>query len=792
MDDRRPGEHEQTAYRGHATGFTAFGRAVAARGLVVVGIWALLVVAGVLLVPRFESRLTGPPLLVVGSDSARAQEILETRFAQPFAEQDLVVFESDTLTAQDPAYRAVVDKAMAAVEQAPGVIGVISPYDPRAQQQVSENASVAAGVVRLNGTGPELQALIPTLTALAQAAATDDVHVYLTGSSPLIVDLVAQEQEDLARAERLGLPAALLVLLIASGTVVAAGLPIVLAMVGALVAFGVLGAATSFTTFNLFVPNIATMIGLGVGIDYSLLVVTRYREELATGLEPGDAVGVAIGTAGKTVFASATTVLLSLAGLLLVDAQLFRELAVGAIIAVAVMAVAALTLLPALLGLLGRRVESLRLPRLRPRGSGDIFWFHWAQRIMRHPGWWAMGVIIVLAVLASPITRLNLSLDTGTNDVGPRSAGVGREILEREFNAGRLSPMEVVYVSQDGPLDDRDLDNIARLSDELAKDWAVADVLSVTRLLDQFAGNHRAATLDLAARTPQAVAALSSLVNFGDGQNVAVISATPRWSPDTPGPINLVQRTRNEMIPRIVHDADAEVVVGGLSAQIVDITHESQRKLPVVGAAIVALSFVFLTLVFRSLVLPLKAILMNGLGIAAAYGLLVVIFQEGAGERLFDFQSTGATQVYLPLLSFAVLFGLSMDYEVFLLGRMKEEWDRTGDNRLAVGYGLQHSAGVITSAAAIMVVVFSAFTFARLREVKELGFSLAAAVLIDATLVRLILAPAAMQLLGHWNWWLPAWLDRRLPHIDILEPEPELSAHPESAADAELERAGIE
>jgi RND superfamily putative drug exporter len=277
----------------------------------------------------------------------------------------------------------------------------------------------------------------------------------------------------------------------------------------------------------------------------------------------------------------------------------------------------------------------------------------------------------------------------------------------------------------------------------------------------------------LAAGFPEAVSALSDLVNFDHGQNIAIISAVPKWSPDSPGPITLVKRIRNEIVPRTTGSANANVMVGGLSAQIVDITAESEHKLPIVGGLVIVTSFLFLALVFRSLILPLKAIVMNGMSIAAAYGLLVVVFQEGYGQRIFDFTATGTTQVYLPLLSFAVLFGLSMDYEVFLLGRIKEEWERSGDNRLAVGRGLERTAGVISSAAAIMVVVFAAFTFARLREVKELGFSLAAAVFLDATLVRLILAPAAMQMLGRWNWWFPAGLDRIVPRIDLSEREAE-------------------
>ncbi|MGH2616713.1 MAG: MMPL family transporter [Thermomicrobiales bacterium] len=754
--------------------FARLGAFMARHQRLVIAAWSVIVIASVLLVPRFEASLTGPPLDVLGSDSYEAQEILADRFAQPYAEQDLIVFESETLLASDPAYQAVIGGALNRVKELPGVVSVISPYDPRAEGLVSEDGFVATAVVGLSGSNAVRQSLLPRLIVAAESAESEEVRVYVTGRTPLIAELVAQEQEDLARAERLGLPLALLILLISSGAVVAAGLPILLAIVGVTVTFGVLGAVSTVTEFNLFVPNIASMIGLGVGIDYALFIVNRYREELARGARSERAVMIAATTAGRTVFFSGFTVLLSLAGLILVNARIFRELALGAMTAVAVMVLGALTLMPAVLAMLGPRVNALGLPGRTQQSvsfGGDRFWGRWARMIMRHPGVWAMAAVAVLLALAAPVTRINLALDTGTGELDQQSAGQGREVLEREFNEGRISPLQVVYVSEDGPLDDADLDAIARLSELLVNDWAVVDVTSVTTLLDRFAGNHTAETLALAASFPQVVEASGDLINIGTGGDIAVIRAVPRWSPDSPGPLELVERVRTTMVPAAFAEQrpDAEVVVGGLSAQIVDISDESLQKLPIVIGLVVVLSFVLLALVFRSIVIPIKAILMNVLGIAAAYGLLVVVFQEGAGAHLFDFRPTGTIQIYLPLLTFAVLFGLSMDYEVFLLGRIKEEWDRTGDNATAVERGLQRTGAVITAAAAIMVVVFFAFTFARLTEVKSLGFSLATAVFLDATLIRIILVPAAMQLLGTWNWWFPAWLDRRLPRIDLAE-----------------------
>jgi putative drug exporter of the RND superfamily len=741
---------------------------------IVVAVWVVIVVGSAILVPRFQSSVTGPPLDVLASESYRAQEILATRFDQPFAEQDLVVFESENLVATDLAFQAVIGTALDRVEELPGVVSVISPFDARAEGLVAEDGHVATAVVGLSGSNADRQALAPRLTQAAASVATEEVHVYVTGRSPLIAELVAQQQEDLSRAERLGLPVALLILLIASGAVVAAGLPLVLAMSGVIVTFGALGAASAFTEFNLFVPNIASMIGLGVGIDYALFMVNRFREELVRGADPRQAVTTTTATAGRTVFFSGLTVLLSLAGLLLVDARIFRELALGAMTAVAVMALGALTLVPALLTWLGPRVNALRLPGRSQQSvsfGGDRFWRRWARMIMQRPRLWATVAVVILLVLAAPVFRLNLALETGTSDIGQQSAGLGREILEREFNEGRISPLQIVYVSNDGPLDEADLDAIARFSELLNNDYAVVEVTSVTTLLDRFVGDHSAETLELAAGFPQVVEASGDLINLASGGDVAVIRAVPRWSPDSPGPLQLVIRVRDVMAPNVLETqhVNAEIVVGGLSAQIVDITAESLRKLPVVVGLVVVLSFVLLALVFRSIAIPIKAILMNVLGITAAYGLLVVVFQEGAGARLFDFHVTGTTQVYLPLLTFAVLFGLSMDYEVFLLGRVREEWVKTGDNRMAVERGLQRTGAVITAAAAIMVSIFAAFTFARLTEVKTLGFSLAAAVLIDATLIRIILVPAAMQLLGRWNWWFPSWLDRRLPRFDLAE-----------------------
>ncbi|HLL49770.1 MAG TPA: MMPL family transporter, partial [Thermomicrobiales bacterium] len=440
----QPGDGYEPGRRGQSA-FARLGNAMARYHRFVVAVWIVILAGNAYLVPRFHSSVTGPPLDVLGSDSYRAQEILATRFDQPFAEQDLIVFESDSLVATDEAFQVVITTALARVQELPGVVNVISPFDPRAEGLISPEGGVATAVVGLGGSNAARQALSPRLTQAATSAATDEVRVYVTGRSPLIAELVAQQEEDLSRAERLGLPLALLILLLASGAVVAASLPLLLAMAGVIVTFGILGAVSTFAEFNLFVPNIATMIGLGVGIDYALFIVNRYREELVRGTDPRRAVATTIATAGRTVFFSGLTVLLSLAGLLLVNARIFRELALGAMTAVAVMALGALTLVPALLTWLGPRINALGLPRRSQQSvsfGGERFWGRWARMIMRRPGRWAALSVALLLLLAAPVTQLNLALDTGTSDTGQQSAGIGREILEREFNEGRISPFD--------------------------------------------------------------------------------------------------------------------------------------------------------------------------------------------------------------------------------------------------------------------------------------------------------------------------------------------------------------
>jgi RND superfamily putative drug exporter len=699
--------------------------------------------------------------------------LLLARFPQAFAEQDLLVFHSDRLTVQDAPYQVVVQRATQALAGQPHVAAVVGPLDPTARAQVSADGHAALALVGLTGSDSARQTAAPALVRAAQAAGTPDVQVYLAGQSPLLADVTAQGNADIEAAEELGLPVAALVLLLAFGTLVAAGLPLVLAGAGLVVAFGTLGLAGQFVQFDITVQEIAMMLGLGVGIDYSLFLVTRFREELAAGAGIGPALGVTLATSGKTVFFSGLTVLISLAGLLLINSPVFAAIAIGSMITIAVLGLAALTLLPAVLALLGGRLNRLALPFLRQAvlhpDPDRGFWARWARGIMRHPALWAGLTTLVLLALAAPALTMRLGLDMGTGALAGRPAGQALAILQRDFSPGALSPIQLVVAAPHRALTSADLDAVARLTAALEADPEVAGVDSITTALDQAAGSHGPAALAQLAARPDLAPALGYVVNLSAGSDTTLLAVIPCVAPDSPAAAQLVRRIRDRLVPQAAAPADLAIHVGGLTAQTTDIADETTRKTPWVIAAVLALSFGLLSLVFRSLVLALKAIVMNLLSLGAAFGLLVWVFQQGAGARLFGFTSSGTIQVYLPLFTFAIVFGLSMDYEVFLIGRMKEEWERSGSNAVAVTHGLQHTARIITSAAAIMVAVFIAFTFTKVLEGQQIGFALAVAILLDATLVRVLLVPATMRLLGHWNWWFPPLLDRVLPHIELGE-----------------------
>ncbi|WP_185806587.1 MMPL family transporter [Streptomyces sp. RP5T] len=746
----------------------------------VLSFWAVIFVASGLAYPHLISTLAASDYSVTGSDSQQVTQLLASDFPSAGAEQDVIVFDSDTLTIKDKEYVQAVDRVVKAVRDEPGVTSVLGPTDP-GMQNVLSRGSAAVASLGLAGDDRERGDRAADLQDVVRdAAGGSPVHAYLTGYSPTANDLTEVENADVEHAESIGIPIAFLVLLIALAALVASFVPLITALVSLTATFGVLAVLTTVTVFDAFLLSIVTMIGVGISIDYSLFILFRFREELTRARrgERADAVahsvGVAMATSGRTIAYSGAIVAISLLSLFVVDSPLFHGIALGSVLVVLCTLVVAWTMLPALLAALGERVNRGALPRrLQPKEDVEDAtgrpggWERWARTVLARP-WLAIPAAALLILFALPTAGIKLGIDLGISAIADEPSGKGAAILADKFSAGALSPVQVLASHEgSGALSASDLATIDSFTASLAKDPRVAGVYSVSTLLRQTTGTVSPKALQQVEQDPAVKPILAQTVNVGGGSNRTVITIVPRAPVDSSEATGLVEDLRDEVIPARTASAGPQMLVGGETAQFADLSDETLGKLPLVMGMVLTLTFFYLLLIFRSLLLPLKAVLLNLLATFAAFGITTWVFQKGHLEGLFDFTSVGFVQVYLPIMVFALLFGLSMDYEVFLIGRMREEYLRTHDNDHAVAKGLAHTARPIAAAAVIMTAVFGCFLVADVLELKEFGLALAVAVLLDATLVRLLLVPAFMKVAGRANWWVPAFLDRHLPRVGL-------------------------
>jgi len=564
------------------------------------------------------------------------------------------------------------------------------------------------------------------------------VPLHLVGQSALWAGIQQLSKEDLEQAEIIGLPIVLIVLLGVFGSLAAAALPLALGAASVLVTGAIVFWLSKVYGMSIFVTNMASMLGIGVAVDYSLFILARYREELHAGRSPDEAREVALRTSGMAVTFSGVTVIVALSGLFLIDAKVVRSMAVGAIVVVAIAVLAAVTLLPALIAALGHRVSEPGkiIGRLKPKREpkpGPGFWERWTQMLMKRPLPFALGATALMLLIASPA----LSLKEGTAAIAMFPDGFetreGFELAADKLGPGATGPVQVLVDGGSAAVDQN----------------ALMPYLETLRGLP-------------------GVQEVTGPVPSRRGYKV-LFTVIPTGTPESESTVALVGRVRETPGP-----AGATVSVGGATAQNEDDTAVISGSLWKVGLFVVVLSFIVLLCVLRSVLLPLKAVAMNVLSVAAAYGVLVIVFQWGWFDGFLGFQSLGYVQAITPALLLAIVFGLSMDYEVFMLSRIKERYQATGDNRRAVAEGLQASAKTISSAALIMVAVFAIFAGTGIPQIKEIGVGLAVAIALDATVVRLILVPTTMEMMGDANWWLPKWLDRRLPDMDFeSSPTPE-------------------
>jgi putative drug exporter of the RND superfamily len=683
-----------------------------------------------------------------GSESKQAQELLKERgFGDRAGFSGQIVFATDR-GVEDPNVRQTMEQLFARIERTVPRTQVVSPYTPAGARQISDNRRIAYGEVNFaDRSDAAFQDAADKVKAEAEAVKVSGLRLELGGQ--LFGD------QELPASEAIGIFAAIIVLLIAFGSVLAAGLPILTALFGIGTGIALVQLTANGLTMPDFTTQAVAMIGIGVGIDYALLIVTRYRQALSDGHQPESAVALAADTAGRSVVFAGTTVVIAVLGMLLINVPAVRGLAVGIALGVLMTMLAAVTLLPAVLGFVGRNVDKLGLPH-KKRAEGEAresFWYRWSRVLQRRPWPPAITGVVILLVLAAPVLSMRLAFADAGNRPTSDTTRRAYDLLVDGFGPGFNGPM---ILAADTPGGQSDLPTLQRLSGELNKTPGVAF-----------------------ATQPQT----------NDAGNAAILQVFPKTSPQSEETAKLVDRLRDDVIPPVTSGTDIDVKVGGITAGATDYSNYTAERLPVFIGLVLLLSFLLLMVVFRSVLVPLKAVIMNLLSIGAAYGVIVAVFQWGWLKDLIGVAKAGPVEAWAPMMLFAIVFGLSMDYEVFLLSRMREEYDRTGNNATAVADGLAATARVITAAALIMILVFSAFVLGDDRAIKLFGFGLAIAVFLDATIVRLILVPATMELLGDWNWWIPKWLDRILPTVRV-EPAEDLDAELRQLEE-ENERVGV-
>ena len=673
-----------------------------------------------------------------GSDSGQAQQLLEDRFPSEAGATVDVVIHADA-GAADPTVEADVTRLLAGLAEVPHVVSIDDPFTTPGS--VSPDGTTILTQARLDIVNPPDMPVEDTqqMLQVADRASHAGVEVSLGGQT------VQQAEQGDIGSEMIGLVAAAIILLLMFGSVVAAGLPILVAVAGLAVSSTLTTVVISFVAAPDWSTSLATMMGIGIGIDYALLMVTRFREWRAAGLDPEAATVATLDTAGRSVMVAGTTVVISMLGLFAMGLSFMRGAAVVTILAVLVVMAASITLFPALLGYLGRHVDRLRLPL--GRGTTAVVvagghvepsrgWLAWSRLVARHRVLAASAGVVVLLALASPFLGVRFGFPDAGNNRESTSTRQAYDQIASGFGPGMNGPLLLV-----------------------AELPGTGGEQAVARLGDVVSG------------VPGVAAVSRPTVN--QSADTAVLTVVPAEGPQDSATEDLVSTLRDDVLPDATANGDLTVHVGGVTATSIDSTHNIAKRIPLLIGGVVLLSMLLLLVAFRSVAVMIKAAVMNLLSVAAAYGVVALVLQGGWAGQLVGIDTPTPLPAFVPVLMFAVLFGLSMDYEVFLVSRMREAWLRTRDNDRAILEGLAGTGRVITAAAAIMVAVFAAFIPSPDVVLKVIGVGMASAIFIDATVVRMLLVPSVMHLLGPGNWWMPAWLSRHLPELHI-------EGHPEA------------
>ena len=707
--------------------------------IVVVVIW-LIALVGMTLVSQAVGTAYSNSFSLPHTESTQALDLLQAAAPSQAGDQERIVFHTtDGTPVTDPAVQSTIEAMMTKVGALPHVTVVEGPYTSIGARQISADKTTAFINVTFDVQGQNVTTeQSKHFVATATSAAGPNLEVAVSGQ------IAEQADRQSFGGTALGILLAAIVLLLVFGSLFAMALPILSALASLGTAIGLIGLLSNTLKMPQFSTTLVLLIGLGVGVDYALFIVTRHRQGLIAGNDVESSIVNAVNTSGRAVLFAGIIVCIALLGMFALGVSFLYGLAVAAAIGVAFTMIAALTLLPALLSFIGPRVLSRRQkkslavngPRVVGTGSKG-FWPKWADFIQRRPVVPAVIALIIVGVIAIPFFSLRLGNSDQGNDPAGTTTRQAYDLLSAGFGPGFNGPLQLV-AAQKGAIDTATLDKLA------------AEV-----------------------RTQPNVAAVVPPVVLPphDGQQVGLINVYPDSSPQASATTDLINHLRTVTIPQVTTGTGVTVYVGGTTAIFADFAKVLSSKLPLFIGLVVILSFILLAIVFRSLVIPLTAAIMNLLSIAAAFGILVAVFQWGWAGSIFQVNQTGPVEAFLPVMMFAILFGLSMDYEVFLITRIQEEYLKTGDNRTAVRNGLAATGKTITAAALIMILVFGAFILGGIRVIKEFGLGLAGGIAVDAFVIRMAVVPSVMILLGKSNWWFPSWLDRILPHVTV---DPEL------------------
>ncbi len=720
----------------------------------VIGGWTAVFLVSIPFAPQVTSQLKHG-FGDLDTESRAALRLMTEGFR--FTESSVtLVFSSDTLDVDDPAYIEQMERAVDPLRQRPEVARIVTfytlaPYgDAGAPGDtfVSEDRRTTYAFVELDVS---LDEAVDLAQPIRDSLGDTDLDVWVTGGIALFADLSIYSERDLQRAELITIPLLVILLLIVFGSAVAAGLPVAMGALSVVTTLALMFLVAQATDMSIFVLNIASFLGLGMAVDYSLLMVSRFREELQGVDNVALAVTTTIETSGKAIVFSAGTSVIALSGLLFFDFMMLRSLGIGGITVIFLSMLIALTLLPALFAVLGHRVDRLSIWRRRTIRGG--FWFNLSQWVMRHPVAVIIPITALLLLLGLPF--LNINLGSPWESILPEEAESrqGQELVNERFGPGELAQVVLVESSPTSTLSPQNLAANLAFVERMENDPRVVRVDSIYGVdpQDVGAGFKPAPANTSPASGDETQTAFDELVS--KDLRTQIIRVVPAHSPTADEAKALVSDIRSNP-----PGGDMTVLVTGITADQLDNVDSMYSDFPRVIIYVVIVTYIALLLLFRSVLLPLKAVVLNALSILASFGAIVFVFQQGNFERVLGFTADGTTEATVPILVFSVVFGLSMDYEVFLLSRVKEEYERTGNNTRAVAVGMERSGRIITSAAAILIVVSAGFATGDILIVKALGLGTAIAVLVDSTIVRALLVPALMRVMSRLNWWAPHWM----------------------------------